>query len=152
LPPQSKRAKNLYLRNIDNLCVKGEYNPIYKLFYDLVECFFVLFCCTLMNLSLTRILPTVAPRPRKQPHYYRKFIQLGQEGLLDWIPQTLKIIMSAEAYKSGQVLQATQDRNREFISLWHASLRSGLRSGEGSPRFFYIRANHTIYKTLRWRS
>jgi hypothetical protein len=30
---------NLYLRNIDNLRVRGEYGPTYKLFFDLVECF-----------------------------------------------------------------------------------------------------------------
>ena len=34
--------KSLYLRNIENLRVKGEYGPTYKLFFDLVECFFAL--------------------------------------------------------------------------------------------------------------
>jgi hypothetical protein len=38
--------KSLYLRNIDNLRVKGEYGPIYQLFYDLVEYFFALLSCT----------------------------------------------------------------------------------------------------------
>ena len=39
--------KSLYLRNIENTRVKGEYGPIYKLFYDLVEYFFVLLYHTL---------------------------------------------------------------------------------------------------------
>jgi hypothetical protein len=34
--------KSLYLRNIDNLRIKGEYGPTYKLFYDLVACFYML--------------------------------------------------------------------------------------------------------------
>jgi uncharacterized protein YjaZ len=34
--------KSLYLRNIENLRVKGEFRLIYKLFYDLVKCFFAL--------------------------------------------------------------------------------------------------------------
>jgi hypothetical protein len=38
----SSELKSLYLRNIENLRVKGEFGPIYKLFYDLVECFFAL--------------------------------------------------------------------------------------------------------------
>jgi Tc5 transposase DNA-binding domain len=38
--------KSLYLRNIDNLRIKGEYGPTYKLFYDLVEYFFEYFYCT----------------------------------------------------------------------------------------------------------
>jgi len=36
--------KSVYLRNIEHLRVKGEYSPTYKLFFDLVECFFVLLC------------------------------------------------------------------------------------------------------------
>ena len=54
--------KSLYLRNIEHLRVKGEYGPTYKLFYDLVECFFALLsyitrkirtnaCFTLVTLS-----------------------------------------------------------------------------------------------------
>ena len=42
----SSELKSLYLRNIENLRVKGEFGPIYKLFYDLVECFFALLYCT----------------------------------------------------------------------------------------------------------
>jgi hypothetical protein len=42
--------KSLYLRNIDNLRVKGEYGPTYKLFYDLVECFYTLFSYTFKEL------------------------------------------------------------------------------------------------------
>ena len=38
-----KELKSLYLRNIDNLRVKGEYTPAYQLFFDLVECFFILY-------------------------------------------------------------------------------------------------------------
>ena len=34
--------KSLYLKSIDNKRIKGEYPPAYKLFYELVECFFVL--------------------------------------------------------------------------------------------------------------
>jgi hypothetical protein len=34
--------KSLYLRNIENLRVKGEYSPTYKLFFDLVKCLFAL--------------------------------------------------------------------------------------------------------------
>jgi hemerythrin len=42
----SSELKSLYLRNIENLRVKSEFGPIYKLFYDLVECFFALLYCT----------------------------------------------------------------------------------------------------------
>jgi hypothetical protein len=49
--------KSLYLRNIDNLRVKGEYGPVYKLFYDLVKCLFVLLYCTLQE-SVTNACPT----------------------------------------------------------------------------------------------
>jgi Tc5 transposase DNA-binding domain len=41
--------KSLYLRNIDNLRVKGEYGPIYKLFYDLVRCFLYCFIVLYKN-------------------------------------------------------------------------------------------------------
>jgi hypothetical protein len=37
-----RKLKSLYLRNIEHLRVKGEFGPTYKLFYDLVECFFTL--------------------------------------------------------------------------------------------------------------
>ena len=43
--------KSLYLRNIDSLRVKGEYGPSYKLFYDLVECYFALLCYTFMRIN-----------------------------------------------------------------------------------------------------
>jgi hypothetical protein len=33
-----RELKSLYLCNIDNLCMKGEYASIYKLFFDLVKC------------------------------------------------------------------------------------------------------------------
>jgi len=58
--------KSLYLRNIDNLRAKGEYGPTYKLFFDLVECFFALLCCIMMNLLLTRVFLLVDPSYRKQ--------------------------------------------------------------------------------------
>ena len=38
----SSELKSLYLCNIENLYVKGEFGPIYKLFYNLVKCFFAL--------------------------------------------------------------------------------------------------------------
>jgi hypothetical protein len=34
--------KSLYLKSIDNKRVKGEYLPVYKHFFDLVECYFAL--------------------------------------------------------------------------------------------------------------
>lgn len=43
------KLKSLYLRNIDNLYVKSEYGPSYKLFYDLVECFFAFLYYTNKN-------------------------------------------------------------------------------------------------------
>jgi hypothetical protein len=56
--------KSLYLRNIDNLHVKGEYGPTYKLFYDLVEYFFVLPSCTSRELVTDACLATVTPSYR----------------------------------------------------------------------------------------
>ena len=47
--------KSLYLRNINNERVKGEYRPIYQMFYNLVECFFALLCYTLREILLTRV-------------------------------------------------------------------------------------------------
>jgi hypothetical protein len=79
----NSELKSLYLRNIDNLRIKGEYGPTYQLFYDLVECFFVLLYCTLLNSSLTHVCPIVTPSPRRQQYYCRKCLQLGREGLLD---------------------------------------------------------------------
>ena len=38
----SSKLKSLYLYNIENLYIKGEFGPIYKLFYNLVEYFFAL--------------------------------------------------------------------------------------------------------------
>jgi hypothetical protein len=38
----SSKLKSLYLYNIENLYIKGKFGPIYKLFYNLVEYFFVL--------------------------------------------------------------------------------------------------------------
>ena len=51
--------KSLYLRNIENLRVKGEYGPIYKLFYDLVKCFFALLYYTLRELVTDAYLTLV---------------------------------------------------------------------------------------------
>jgi hypothetical protein len=60
----SSELKSLYLCNIENLCVKGEFGPIYKLFYDLVECFFALLYCTLREIiaNIYFILVTVSHR------------------------------------------------------------------------------------------
>ena len=46
----SSELKSLYLCNIENLYIKGEFGPIYKLFFDLVECFFALRYCTLREI------------------------------------------------------------------------------------------------------
>jgi hypothetical protein len=75
--------KSLYLRNIDNLRVKGEYGPTYKLFYDLVKCFFALLYCTTNEVITDASLSLVAQRPRRPQYYCRKCLQLGREGLLD---------------------------------------------------------------------
>jgi Tc5 transposase DNA-binding domain len=58
--------KSLYLRNIENLRVKGEYGPTYKLFYDLVECFFALLYCSSRELITDVCLVLVTPCHRKQ--------------------------------------------------------------------------------------
>jgi hypothetical protein len=50
--------KSLYLRNIENQRIKGEYSPTYKLFFDLVECPFVLLYYILRE-SLTDVCPTL---------------------------------------------------------------------------------------------
>jgi len=63
--------KSLYLRNIENARVKGEYGPTYKLFFDLVQFPFVLFYDISREL-LTDVCPTlVTPSDRTQPHYGR---------------------------------------------------------------------------------
>jgi hypothetical protein len=75
--------KSLYLRNIDNLRVKGEYGPIYKLFYDLVECFFALLYYTFKRLVANAFFTTVTFSYKRQPYYCRKCLQLGRERVLD---------------------------------------------------------------------
>ena len=35
-----EELKSLYLKSIDNKRIKGEYTPVYELFYKLVEFFF----------------------------------------------------------------------------------------------------------------
>ena len=45
--------KSLYLRNIDNARVKGEFAPVYKLFFDLVKWIFALRLILRVELSLT---------------------------------------------------------------------------------------------------
>ena len=63
--------KSLYLRNIENARVKGEYGPTYKLFFDLVQFPFALFYDISREL-LTDVCPTlVTPSDRTQPHYGR---------------------------------------------------------------------------------
>ena len=63
--------KSLYLRNIENARVKGEYSPTYKLFFDLVQFPFALFYDISREL-LTDVCPTlVTPSDRTQPHYGR---------------------------------------------------------------------------------
>ena len=58
--------KSLYLRNIENQRAKGEYGPTYKLFFDLVKCFFALLCYTVRE-SLTNVyLTLVTPSHRTQ--------------------------------------------------------------------------------------
>jgi hypothetical protein len=46
----SSELKSLYLRNIENLRVKGEFGLIYKLFFNLVKYFFALRYCTLREI------------------------------------------------------------------------------------------------------
>jgi hypothetical protein len=46
----SSELKSLYLRNIENLRVKGKFGPIYKLFFNLVKCFFALRYYTLREI------------------------------------------------------------------------------------------------------
>jgi hypothetical protein len=75
--------KSLYLRNIDNLRVKGEYSPTYKLFYDLVECFFMLLYYTFKESITNACLALVTPSDRRQQYYGRKYLQLGRKGLFD---------------------------------------------------------------------
>jgi len=58
--------KSLYLRNIENQRVKGEYGPTYKLFYDLVEYFFALLCYTSRELVANICFAPVIPSHRKQ--------------------------------------------------------------------------------------
>ena len=64
--------KSLYLRNIENLRVKGEYGPIYKLFYDLVECFFALLYCIIQESITDACFPLVTLSGRKQQYYCRE--------------------------------------------------------------------------------
>jgi hypothetical protein len=73
--------KSLYLRNIENLRVKGEYGPTYKLFYDLVECFFALLYYTPRELVTNAYPPLVTPCHRIQQYYCRQRVQLGRKGL-----------------------------------------------------------------------
>ena len=75
--------KSLYLRNIEHLRVKGEYGPTYKLFYDLVKCFFALLSCTTCKTLANACFTLVTPSRRRQSNYYRQYLQLGREGLLN---------------------------------------------------------------------
>jgi hypothetical protein len=58
--------KSLYLRNIENLRAKSEFSPTYKLFYDLVKCFFALYYYTSRELITNASFTIVLPSRRKQ--------------------------------------------------------------------------------------
>ena len=58
--------KSLYLRNIENLRVKGEYGPTYKLFFDLVECSFALLYCITRESLTDAFLSLVTISHRRQ--------------------------------------------------------------------------------------
>ena len=75
--------KSLYLRNIEHLRVKGEYGPTYKLFFDLVECFFALLSYISRRVLTDACFMLVTPSRRRQSNYCRQCLQLGREGLLD---------------------------------------------------------------------
>jgi hypothetical protein len=63
--------KSLYLCNIENQRIKGEYGPTYKLFFDLVEYPFV-FLSYISRELLTDVCPTpVTPGDRTQQYYCR---------------------------------------------------------------------------------
>jgi hypothetical protein len=64
----SSELKSLYLRNIENLRVKGEFGPIYKLFYDLVECFFALLYCTSREIITNIYFTLVTASYRREQH------------------------------------------------------------------------------------
>jgi hypothetical protein len=82
--------KSLYLRNIENLRVKGEYGPTYKLIYDLVECYFALLCCIRSRISTNAFASAVTIRHRKPLNICGKCLQLRREGLLDRTHEILK--------------------------------------------------------------
>ena len=71
-----RELKSLYLRNIDKNRVKGEYGPVFKLFYDLVSLYFliVLVFCLLKTNLLTDlpILYLVRKGCRETQYYCRK--------------------------------------------------------------------------------
>jgi hypothetical protein len=60
--------KSVYLRNIENLRVKGEYGPTYKLFFDLVKCFFVLPCYIIQE-SITNAYPSLVILSHRRRQY-----------------------------------------------------------------------------------
>ena len=68
---QSK-LKSLYLRNIEHLRVKGEYGPTYKLFYDLVKCFFALLSYISRRVLANVCFILVTISHQRQLNYCRK--------------------------------------------------------------------------------
>ena len=82
--------KSLYLRNIENLRVKGEYGPTYRLFYHLVRCYFALLSYIIVKSVTDASIIIVTIRHRNAPHICRECLQLGREGLLDRTDEGLK--------------------------------------------------------------
>jgi transposase-like protein len=66
--------KSVYLRNIEHLRVKGEYGPTYKLFFDLVECFFALLYYISHRMLTDACFTLVTTSHRRQSNYCRQYL------------------------------------------------------------------------------
>jgi len=64
--------KSVYLRNIEHLRVKGEYSPTYKLFFDLVKCFFALLYYISRRMLTNACFTLVTTSYRRQSNYCRQ--------------------------------------------------------------------------------
>ena len=101
----------LYLRNIDNLRKKAEYAPYFQLFYELV-------CIWLsdsleININLIQFTSAVEKYQITRKNMYN----FDKKGFMIGVGIIAIQVITLEEMRSGKIIEASQDRNREWVSL-----------------------------------
>jgi hypothetical protein len=109
--------KSLYLRNIDNQRVKGQYIPAYRLFFTLVLLFLLLLFILAHAVADFSRVTQLARAIEKYNLTAENIYNWDEKGFLMGVCRALKRIMTKEAYTSSRCKQNAQPKSREFITL-----------------------------------